>query len=53
MKAGPELRSKRLAKLPPDTPLRVSEHSGRWLSVEIPDGRSGWVAREYVGCCRR
>ncbi|MGO4677981.1 SH3 domain-containing protein [Bosea sp. 2YAB26] len=53
LKAGPELRSKRLAKLPPDTPLRVSEHSGRWLSVEIPDGRSGWVAREYVGCCRR
>ncbi|WP_441639171.1 SH3 domain-containing protein [Cupriavidus sp. 2MCAB6] len=42
-----------MAKLPPDTPLRVSEHSGRWLSVEIPDGRSGWVAREYVGCCRR
>ncbi len=53
LKASPDLRSKRLAKLAPDTPLRVSDRSGRWISVELPDGRSGWVAREYVGCCRR
>ncbi len=53
LKAEPDIRSKRLAKLPPDIPLRVIGRSGRWAGVELKDGRFGWVAIEYVGCCRR
>lgn len=53
LKAGPDIRSARLAKLGPGTGLRVLRRVDRWLFVELADGRSGWVAREYVGCCRR
>jgi ATP-dependent protease ClpP protease subunit len=53
LKAGPDIRSARVAKLGPGTGLRVLRRVERWLFVELADGRSGWVAREYVGCCRR
>jgi hypothetical protein len=42
----------RLAKLGPDTLFRVEERSGEWTKVELADGRTGWVASQYVGCCR-
>jgi uncharacterized protein YgiM (DUF1202 family) len=42
----------RLAKLGPNTQFEVVGKEGSWSHVELPDGRSGWVASAYVGCCR-
>lgn len=52
LKEGPDIRSRRLAKLASGTSLLVEEKRGRWWRVTLADGRKGWVASEYVGCCR-
>jgi ATP-dependent protease ClpP protease subunit len=52
LKAAPDIRSARMAKLLPGTGLHVIQRADRWLLVELADGRSGWVASDYVGCCR-
>lgn len=52
LKSSPSLSSRRLAKLPPDTLLRLIGQDGDWVQVELTDGRRGWVAKRYVSCCK-
>lgn len=53
LKPEPNLQSRRIAQLGPDT-LLVSDGTriGQWLKVETLDGRYGWVASRYTACCR-
>jgi hypothetical protein len=53
LKAEPNMQSQRIAKLGPDTQL-VSDgtRSGQWLKVQTLDGRNGWVAAQFTGCCQ-
>jgi uncharacterized protein YgiM (DUF1202 family) len=41
-------RSRSLALVGPGTPVIAQELSGNWVSVQLPDGRSGWVFKDYV-----
>jgi uncharacterized caspase-like protein len=56
LKAAPNLRSMRLAKMGPHTLLRVTGRQGVWLQVEVANtelaGRTGWAFAKYVACCR-
>ncbi|NBJ13755.1 SH3 domain-containing protein [Microvirga arsenatis] len=52
LKAAPDLKSRRLLKMPPDTPLVVLGRQGTWLNVRLQDGTVGWAAARYVACCR-
>lgn len=53
LKAGPDIKSARLAKLSPDT-LLISNgrRAGDWLYVKVLNGPEGWVASKYTACCR-
>lgn len=53
LKTEPNLRSRRIAQLGPET-LLVSDGTrvGEWLKVETLDGRNGWVAAKFTACCR-
>lgn len=53
LKPEPNLQSRRIAQLGPDT-LLMSDGTriGQWLKVETLDGRYGWVASRYTACCR-
>ena len=52
LKSAPDIRSKRLMKLGPDTLLTLIERKGPWLKVQLADGKQGWVSSAYVSCCR-
>lgn len=53
LKAAPDIRAARLAKLGPDTILLTDgERSGAWMKVRTTDGQEGWVAARYTACCR-
>jgi hypothetical protein len=32
-----------------NTPLRVTGRSGNWVAVSGPDGRAGWVHKDFIG----
>ncbi len=52
LKTGPSIDASRIAKLPPNTFLKVVSKEGEWLRVELEDGRTGWVFSKFVKCCR-
>src|SRR4051812_36600466 len=52
LKAGPKPTSERIAKLGPDTLLRVLASQGAWSKVRTEAGQEGWVAARYLACCR-
>ncbi len=37
-----------LAILESDTPVILTERRGNWVAVQLYDGKSGWVFRDYV-----
>jgi hypothetical protein len=37
-----------LTVLKPGLPVAVVEQSGRWYKVQLPDGRMGWVYRQFI-----
>jgi hypothetical protein len=53
LKAEPNLQSRRVAQLGPDT-LLVTDGTriGQWLKVETLEGQYGWAAAKYIACCR-
>jgi len=53
LRSAPGGEGVRLDKLGPDARFAVLERDGDWLRVQLPDGRTGWVASRYVGCCER
>jgi uncharacterized protein YgiM (DUF1202 family) len=41
-------RSRCLAQVSAGTPVIVKEVQGNWIAVQLPDGRSGWVFKDYI-----
>jgi len=41
-------RSRSLALADPGTPVIAKETSGNWVNIQLPDGASGWVFKDYV-----
>lgn len=52
LKQGPDLKSARLRKLPPGTPLTILDTRGGWYRVELSDGTRGWVSGRFVSSRR-
>jgi hypothetical protein len=48
LKSAPDLKSGRLRKLAPDTPLTLLSRNGSWMQVRLDDGAEGWVYSKYV-----
>ena len=48
LKSAPDLKSERLRKLSPDTPLTLLSRNGIWMQVRLDDGAEGWVYSKYV-----
>lgn len=48
LRAGPGLGDAELDRLAADVPVRVLAVTGRWLRVELPDGRRGFVAGDLT-----
>lgn len=52
LKVAPNVRSERIAKMGPDTPLKILNAQGDWRQVQLKDGRTGWAHSRYIRCCR-
>jgi hypothetical protein len=52
LKVAPDVRSERIAKMGPDTPLKILGARGEWRQVQLKDGRTGWAHSRYIKCCR-
>jgi hypothetical protein len=52
LRSAPNDAGVRLDKLGPDAQFAVTETQGDWSQVQLPDGRTGWVASHFIGCCR-
>ena len=52
LKVAPDVRSERIAKMGPDTPLKILNAQGDWRQVQLKDGRTGWAHSRYIKCCR-
>lgn len=52
LKVAPDVRSERIAKMGPDTPLKILNAQGDWRQVQLKDGRTGWAHSRYIRCCR-
>jgi hypothetical protein len=52
LKVAPDVRSERIAKMGPDTPLKILGARGEWRQVQLKDGRTGWAHSRYIRCCR-
>ncbi len=52
LKEAPDVDSRRLLKMGPDTPLEVIGRQGDWLQVRLADGTTGWAFGKYVACCK-
>ncbi len=52
LKAAPDVQSERIAKMGPDTPLKILGTRGDWRQVQLKDGRTGWAHSRYIRCCR-
>lgn len=52
LKVAPDVRSERIAKMGPDTLLKILNARGDWRQVELRDGRTGWAHSRYIKCCR-
>lgn len=52
LKVAPDVRSERIAKMGPDTPLKILSARGDWRQVQLKDGRTGWAHSRYIRCCR-
>jgi uncharacterized caspase-like protein len=52
LKVAPDVRSERIAKMGPDTPLKILGARGDWRQVQLKDGRTGWAHSRYIKCCR-
>jgi hypothetical protein len=52
LKVAPDVRSERIAKMGPDTPLKILGARGDWRQVQLKDGRTGWAHSRYIRCCR-
>jgi hypothetical protein len=52
LRSEPNGQGVRLDMLGPNAQFRVLESQGQWSRVAMPDGRTGWVANHFIGCCR-
>jgi hypothetical protein len=52
LKVAPDVRAERIAKMGPDTPLKILNAQGDWRQVQLKDGRTGWAHSRYIRCCR-
>jgi hypothetical protein len=52
LKDEPNINSRRIMKMGPDTLFTVIGRSGPWLKVQLRSGQVGWAHSSYVGCCR-
>jgi hypothetical protein len=52
LRSEPSGQGVRLDMLGPNAQFRVLESQGEWSRVAMPDGRTGWVASHFIGCCR-
>ncbi|MEW6524090.1 MAG: SH3 domain-containing protein [Bacillota bacterium] len=41
-------RSRSLTLVNPGTPVIAKENQGNWVCIQLPDGRSGWVFKDYI-----
>lgn len=48
VRSGPSLQDQVLTTLPAKSVLPVLAEQGEWLNVQLPDGRTGWVANWLV-----
>ena len=52
LKEAPNVSSRRLREMGPDTRLEVLGQQGNWLHVRLTDGTTGWAFNKYVACCK-
>ena len=52
LRSAPNGAGVRLDKLGPVSQFAVTATQGDWSQVLLPDGRTGWVASHFIGCCR-
>ncbi len=52
LKEAPNVSSRRIREMGPDTRLEVLGQQGNWLHVRLGDGTTGWAFNKYVACCK-
>ena len=52
LKVAPAISAARIAKMGPDTLLRIIGSQGDWRQVQLQDGRVGWAHARYIACCK-
>ncbi|MEX2355918.1 MAG: SH3 domain-containing protein [Thermaerobacterales bacterium] len=50
VRGGPSPRQDTVRRIDRGLPVIVKEYQGNWAHIQLPDGESGWVFRDYVQC---
>ena len=48
LRADPGPYGKIITSLPKGTAVEILDQSGRWYKVKLPDGRIGWIYRQFI-----
>lgn len=52
VRAGPSAKQPKLKSVRRDERVIVMRFEGNWAQIQLPDGSSGWVFKDYVACLR-
>lgn len=50
VRSGPSAQETKINSLQQGVPVIVKEFAGNWAHLQLPDGSSGWVFKDYVRC---